>query len=237
MARKKLLHLKSGVVTQVGDNTVPKLPTSQQIELGEIAINYAEGYETLAIKNSASGIVTFSNDQILIDYVDNAISGAVSGINEVTIYYSGGTEPTSADTYEIYIDDTVEPAEVDVYTQKQVDELVSASCDSVREIVRYTDSGTSATTNSAILIDETIEEKTVDIYTQDEMDTILSEAIKVGDSSGSTSGSAVWIDTSTDVEVEFYTKAQVDGMYQTLLARIEALEAVVFPTNNNNNEG
>jgi hypothetical protein len=54
----------------VNSNGTPKLPTSEQIELGEIAVNYADGHETLAIKNSNGDVVSFSNDQILMDYVD-----------------------------------------------------------------------------------------------------------------------------------------------------------------------
>ena len=40
----------------------PKLPTAEQLEYGEIAINYADSGETLSIKNSNNRIVTFSCD-------------------------------------------------------------------------------------------------------------------------------------------------------------------------------
>ena len=40
----------------------PKLPTANDIKEGEIAINYARGCETIAIKNEDGEIVTFSND-------------------------------------------------------------------------------------------------------------------------------------------------------------------------------
>jgi len=55
---QKVLNKRSSVVT----NGNPKLPTSEQIEYGEIAINFAEGYETLSIKNNEDDIVTFSSD-------------------------------------------------------------------------------------------------------------------------------------------------------------------------------
>ena len=51
-------HIRSNVVV---DNA-PKLPSSDKLELGEIAINYATGYETLSIKNADGNIVTFSSD-------------------------------------------------------------------------------------------------------------------------------------------------------------------------------
>lgn len=60
-----LIHKRSNLVVE----NQPKLPTSEQIEYGEIAVNYAKGHETLSIKNSASEIKTFScDDNILIDY-------------------------------------------------------------------------------------------------------------------------------------------------------------------------
>lgn len=38
-------------------NDAPKLPTAEQIEYGEIAINYAKGHETISIKNNQNEIV------------------------------------------------------------------------------------------------------------------------------------------------------------------------------------
>ena len=38
-----ILHKRSSVVT---DNS-PKLPSADQLEYGELAINYADGYETI----------------------------------------------------------------------------------------------------------------------------------------------------------------------------------------------
>jgi len=89
MARKKLLHLKSNVVNS---NGTPKLPTSEQIELGEIAVNYANGHETLAIKNSNGDVVSFSNDKILMDYVDTRLDKVEDEyISGITVNGSGVT--------------------------------------------------------------------------------------------------------------------------------------------------
>lgn len=46
-------------------NNAPKLPTSSQIEYGEIAINFAKGYETISIRNNNDEIATFSSDSVL----------------------------------------------------------------------------------------------------------------------------------------------------------------------------
>lgn len=63
MAKKHILHVKSNTVT----NGNPKLPLPGDIEYGEIAINYADGHETISIKNSNDEIVTFPNMNIIHD--------------------------------------------------------------------------------------------------------------------------------------------------------------------------
>lgn len=63
-------HKRSSVVT----GNSPKLPTSEQLEYGEIAINYANGYETISIKNSSNEIAVFKDKK----YIDNAIQEAIN---------------------------------------------------------------------------------------------------------------------------------------------------------------
>lgn len=53
--RKQLLHVRSSVEG--------KLPTAEQIEHGEIAINFFDGSEKLSIKSSTGNIRTFSTDE------------------------------------------------------------------------------------------------------------------------------------------------------------------------------
>ncbi len=75
MANKNIEHLIHKRSSQVIENQ-PKLPTSEQIEYGEIAVNYAKGHETLSIKNSDNEIKTFSCDDniSLIDYHEDTTS-------------------------------------------------------------------------------------------------------------------------------------------------------------------
>ena len=47
----------------------PVLPTTSNIEQGELAINYAAGHETISTKNSNNQIVTFSSDDALLDKI------------------------------------------------------------------------------------------------------------------------------------------------------------------------
>lgn len=58
--RKHLLHVKSSQLN--GESNGPKLPTADQIEYGELAVNYANGHETISLKNSDNQVVTFSSD-------------------------------------------------------------------------------------------------------------------------------------------------------------------------------
>ena len=51
-------HIKSKLKT----NGLPQLPSPDKLVDGEIAINYAEGVETISIKNESGSIVTFSSD-------------------------------------------------------------------------------------------------------------------------------------------------------------------------------
>lgn len=79
MAMKaKLIHIKS---KQKGeDGKSPKLPTSEQLQYGEIAINYGDGIETIAIRNEKDEIVKFIPEDKVKEYVEKRIEKAVSDI-------------------------------------------------------------------------------------------------------------------------------------------------------------
>lgn len=53
--KRHITHLKSKVV----ESNAPKLITASDLYEGEIAVNYAKGYETLSIKNESGDVVTF----------------------------------------------------------------------------------------------------------------------------------------------------------------------------------
>ena len=79
MAQKVQLK-RSSVVT----NGAPKLPTTSQVEVGELTINFAEGYETLSTKNSNNNIATFSSDAVLDrKYISSgAVVSAISAVSQ-----------------------------------------------------------------------------------------------------------------------------------------------------------
>ena len=61
MAGNKIILNKRS--NAVNDDGTPKIPASEQLQYGEIAINYANGVETLSIKNSNNNIVTLPINQ------------------------------------------------------------------------------------------------------------------------------------------------------------------------------
>lgn len=78
----KLIHIKS---KQRGEDGVsPKLPTSEQLEYGEIAINYGDGIETIAIRNDNDEIVTFIPEHKVKEYIDKRIKELVVNFKDET---------------------------------------------------------------------------------------------------------------------------------------------------------
>lgn len=76
-----VVHKKSKVLVEGS----PKLPSASTIGYGEIAINYADGHETLSIKNSSDKIATFSSDSTI-----NASLGEIR--DDITDIQSAMTE-------------------------------------------------------------------------------------------------------------------------------------------------
>ena len=72
-----LQHIKSSVV----ENGQPKLPSSEVLAEGEIALNFANGYETISILNSERGITRFSCDDY---YTEQKLGSGFTGENSAT---------------------------------------------------------------------------------------------------------------------------------------------------------
>lgn len=100
---QKIIHLRSNIKD---DDNTPKLPNSDDIMHGEIAINFAKGTETICFKNDNEEIVTISSD-----------AKNQEQFNEVFI---GDTISGNPD---IFID-TSSDISIDVYTKEQVDTLL-----------------------------------------------------------------------------------------------------------------
>ena len=76
----KLIHKRSSVIT---DNN-PKLPQPDSLEYGEIAINYADGYETITFKNTENEIVEVRTKEYFEDIInknEEAVSKSLNDLN------------------------------------------------------------------------------------------------------------------------------------------------------------
>jgi len=91
MARRHILHIKSGKALDdkmYGVISQPKIPSPDQIEPGEIAVNYADGVETISTLSVGVNqeneierkVVTFSSDRALYD-VEEAVATAIVGLD------------------------------------------------------------------------------------------------------------------------------------------------------------
>lgn len=80
----------------VGTNGKPKLPTPNQLDYGEIAVNYKEGYETLSLKNDGNKIVSLSVNSVE-DVKVNGEGVVKNKTAEITM--KGDTIPVSGGQY------------------------------------------------------------------------------------------------------------------------------------------
>ena len=80
----KLIHIKS---KQRGeDNLSPKLPTCEQLEYGEIAINYGKDIETIAIRNENDEIIKFIPEHKIKEYVDRRINELLAELKDKSTF-------------------------------------------------------------------------------------------------------------------------------------------------------
>ena len=78
------------------DGNGPKLPTSGQLDYGEIAVNYKKGYETLSLKNDNNEIVSLSVNTVN-DVTVNGTSVVANKTANITM--KGDTIPVSGGPY------------------------------------------------------------------------------------------------------------------------------------------
>ena len=92
-------HLKSSVVNELEGIRTPKLPNPSALTEGEIAINYADGVETISIKNVSGDIVTFSSDDY---YTEKKLGSGFTGAN------SAVTVTEALENIEIDVDQVID---------------------------------------------------------------------------------------------------------------------------------
>lgn len=128
-------HKKS----KLKENGGPKLPLASDIVEGEIAINFGKDVETLSIKNESGDVVTFSSDNYYTEKkLGSGFTGENSGVtvteaiqsldlgNEVEV--NSGDTPTGQ-TIELWVDESIEPVTVEVYTKAETNALLNNKSD------------------------------------------------------------------------------------------------------------
>jgi hypothetical protein len=73
----KIIHKHSSVIT----DGIPKLPTKDQLEYGELAINYSASAETITLRNSSDEIVEFKSKEYYENILNENNYGIASAIN------------------------------------------------------------------------------------------------------------------------------------------------------------
>ena len=146
-------HKKS----KLKENGGPKLPLAADIVEGEIAINFGKDVETLSIKNESGDVVTFSCDNY---YTEKKLGSGFTGANSANtvtsvidnldlgneVEISSGETPTE-ETVELWVDTSVSPITVEVYTKAETDSLLLKKVNTY-DVVQTIDSGTSASTSA-----------------------------------------------------------------------------------------
>ena len=82
----KIIHKHSSVI----ENGKAKLPSAEQLVYGELAVNNADGVETITIKNTANEIVEFKSNE----YYNKEISNLDGEINELKTQVGGKAPKT-----------------------------------------------------------------------------------------------------------------------------------------------
>ena len=79
---RTVLNKRSNVVLE---DESPKIPTADQLNYGELAINYKDGKETISFKNSNNEIVALSVSQTISDATFNNGHNAVSSVTGIPV--------------------------------------------------------------------------------------------------------------------------------------------------------
>lgn len=182
---RTVLNKRSNVVLEDGK---PKIPTAEQLNYGEIAVNYYAGKEIISFKNSNNEIVAFGDEVVI-----------------------GTSEPLPGSHAEIFIDTTEGPSKAVLKFKNQDREWVALSNSEVNpiETVQTTGSSTTAVmSQNAVTVELNKKANTTDVYTKSEVnDTFLTKT----DASSTYITEDTLNNYSTSTEVTQQISAAVDG--------------------------
>ena len=134
MANRHVQLVRSKVVV----DSKPKLPQASALLEGELAVNYAKGYETISMKNVSGEVVTFTNDA----YWEGVISGVnttiESGMSVIEAAISGKADQSEVSSISATVDsisDDVDTLDTNVSTISGSVETLSTTVDELSQTV------------------------------------------------------------------------------------------------------
>lgn len=158
-SKKQVFHVRSNVTTQDSSTGIltPKQPES--LEYGELAVNYAQGAETIFLQNSADEIVSVSN--------------------KVEV----GEENPSSTNIELFVDTSIDPVEVDMYTKEEINSIVTELQEEISEAEGKDEveigTTTPSTESTVELFVDTSDTTSYDVYSKAEVDSLFAKLIQL----------------------------------------------------------
>ena len=157
MAEQKISKVLLKRSSRTKANGAPELPKDTAMEHGEVAVNFAAGVETFSIKNSKNEIITLGHQVKVGD---------------------GSTVNLTEDMpMEIFIDESVNPMAVEVYTKEEMNTRITSLSDKDNELdgkLAKIVTVNSESTSGQIMIDENAGDD-VQMYTKAQVDAIIAK--------------------------------------------------------------
>ena len=149
MAEKQKVYLKRS-------NVSGKTPTADQLQWGEVAVNYAAGSERLFVKNSSGDVISFLPDHVIIENEEvtaialNDLDGRIKDLSAVTSTKVDKVSGKGLSTNDYTTEDKTKLASIDAGAQANVITGVTAvSATTANKVVTVTKVNSATTADSA----------------------------------------------------------------------------------------
>ena len=149
MAEKQKVYLKRS-------NVSGKTPTANQLQWGEVAVNYAAGGERLFVKNSSGDVISFLPDHVIIENEEvtaialNDLDGRIKDLSAVTSTKVDKVSGKGLSTNDYTTEDKTKLAGIDAGAQANVITGVTAvSATTANKVVTVTKVNSATTADSA----------------------------------------------------------------------------------------
>ena len=137
-------------------NVSGKTPTADQLQWGEVAVNYAAGGERLFVKNSSGDVISFLPDHVIIENEEvtaialNDLDGRIKDLSAVTSTKVDKVSGKGLSTHDYTTEDKTKLAGIDAGAQANVITGVTAvSATTANKVVTVTKVNSATTADSA----------------------------------------------------------------------------------------